>query len=723
MNELDRRTFIKALTVGAGVAMLPASIQRALAIPAYNATGTIRDVEHVVILMQENRSFDHYFGTLQGVRGFNDPRAVTLPNGNPVWYQPTGTGTDYVTPFHPTTPIPGSSTAPDMGVTFVEDLDHGWQGTHLAWNYGQWDQWVPNKTSTTMAHLTRSDIPFHYALADAFTVCDGYHCSLLGPTDPNRYHMWTGWVGNDGQGGGPVVDNAEQGYWWSTYPEKLQAAGISCKIYQDVGTGLTAEGYWGWTSNPYIGNYGDNSLLYFKQYQSAAPGTPLAKLALTGTDISAGGTLFDVFAADVAAGKLPQVSWIVAPEGYCEHPNWIPNWGAYYTSKILDVLTANPEVFSKTVFILTYDENDGFFDHIVPPTPPMSQAQGISTVGTVNEIFDGTESPNVAAYTETGYIPGPYGLGARVPMIAISPWSKGGYVNSQVFDHTSLIRFLEQRFGPDNPALVEPNITEWRRTVTGDLTSCFNFATPNEVVVPPLPATKAFAPPTASEIAAGTRFNDYVPVPPTTSTLPRQEPGIRRARPLPYRAHIHGAANPATGTFTIEFGNRSPVGIAYHVRQAGVGALGPWTFTIAPEHRADNVWSLGTGVTYDFSVYGPNGWYRRFKGTLAPSAANLVIEPDEAMYEDALRLTIHNRGDTDVNVSISNLYSGAEHTENIRAGSSSTQQFELADSHNWYDLIVRVSGDAEFQQRLAGHLENGRDSFTDPAMGYPQSVG
>jgi len=425
----------------------------------------------------------------------------------------------------------------------------------------------------------------------------------------------------------------------------------------------------------------------------------------------------------VAAGKLPQVSWIVAPEGYCEHPNWIPNWGAYYTSKILDVLTANPEVFSKTVFILTYDENDGFFDHMVPPTPPMSQAQGASTVGTENEIFDGTESPNVAAYTETGYVPGPYGLGVRVPMIAISPWSKGGYVNSQVFDHTSLIRFLEQRFGPDNPALVEANITEWRRTVTGDLTSCFNFATPNKVLVPPLPATKAFAPPTASEIAAGTRFDDYVPVPPTTSTLPRQEPGIRLARPLPYRPHIHGAANPATGTFTIEFGNRSPVGIAYHVRQAGVGAVGPWTFTIAPEHKADNVWSLGTGATYDFSVYGPNGWYRYFKGTLAPHTANLVIEPDEATYDDALRLTILNRGSTDAQVSISNLYSGAEHTENIRAGSSSTSQFELADSHNWYDLIVRVSGDAEFQQRLAGHLENGRDSFTDPAMGYPQSVG
>jgi phospholipase C len=179
----------------------------------------------------------------------------------------------------------------------------------------------------------------------------------------------------------------------------------------------------------------------------------------------------------------------------------------------------------------------------------------------------------------------------------------------------------------------------------------------------------------------------------------------------------------SAGTFTIAFGNHGPVGIAYHVRQAGVGATGPWTFTIAPEHKADNIWSLGTGAAFDLSVYGPNGYYRRFKGTLAAHDPNLVIEPDETLYEDALRLTIHNRGATDVQVSISDQYSRAEHTENIPAGGSITKQFELTDSHNWYDLIVRVSGDAAFQQRLAGHLENGRESYTDPAMGYPQSAG
>src|ERR1700716_3553999 len=368
----DRRTFLQLLISSAVSAAFPASISRALSIPANSRTGTIADVEHVVILMQENRSFDHYFGTLKGVRGFGDPRAVTLPSGNPVWHQPNGAG--YVFPFHPP--------AANLGLQFLQDLAHDWTSTHAAWNGGKYDGWVPNKGMTTMAHLTRSDIPFHYALADAFTVCDAYHCSLLGPTDPNRYHMWTGWVGNDGKNGGPDIDNAEAGYDWSTYPELLEKAGVSWKIYQDVGEGLTAGGFWGFTQDAYIGNFGDNSLLYFHQYQNAQPGNPLYEKAKTGTNISAGGSLFDIFQKDVLNNNLPQVSWIVAPEAYSEHPNWPANYGAWYVSQILDVLTANPEVWSKTAFFLTYDENDGFFDHIVPPTVPQSRAQGLSTVET-----------------------------------------------------------------------------------------------------------------------------------------------------------------------------------------------------------------------------------------------------------------------------------------------------------------------------------------------------
>jgi len=255
----DRRKFVKMMGAGALAATFGESIQRALALPGNHRTGTLRDVEHIVILMQENRSFDHYFGTMRGVRGFGDPRAVKLPSGEPVWNQPNGAAR--VLPFRPN--------VPDLGLAFVEDTAHNWADTVLAWNQGKYDQWLPQKGTTTMAHLERRDIPFHFALADAFTICDAYHCSFLGATDPNRYHMWTGWIGNDGKNGGPVLDNSEAGYDWSTYPERLQKAGVSWKVYQDVGEGLDAAHFWGW-GPPYIGNYGDNSLLYFHQIPKCA---------------------------------------------------------------------------------------------------------------------------------------------------------------------------------------------------------------------------------------------------------------------------------------------------------------------------------------------------------------------------------------------------------------------------------------------------------------------
>ena len=150
-------------------------------------------------------------------------------------------------------------------------------------------------------------------------------------------------------------------------PELLEKAGISWKIYQDIGEGLDAAHFWGWTGdNPYIGNYGDNSLLYFHQYQNAPEGTPLAEKARTGTNIPRAARSSTSSVRDVLDNKLPQVSWVVAPEAYTEHPNWPANYGAWYVSQVLDALTANPEVWSKTVFFLMYDENDGFFDHIVP---------------------------------------------------------------------------------------------------------------------------------------------------------------------------------------------------------------------------------------------------------------------------------------------------------------------------------------------------------------------
>ena len=690
----DRRKFLQLLTTGALSAVFPASITRALQISAHCRTGTIADVEHIVILMQENRSFDHYFGTLRGVRGFGDPRPVSLRSGNPVWYQPNGDG--YVLPFHPP--------APDLGLQFLEDLAHDWTTTHAAWNQGNNDQWVPSKSPVSMAYLTRSDIPFHYALADAFTICDAYHCSLMGPTDPNRYYMWTGWVGNDGNGGGPVVDNAESGYDWSTYPELLEKAGISWKIYQDIGAGLTAEGLWGFTDDAFIGNYGHNSLLYFHQYQNAQSGSPLYQRARTGTNISAGGSLFDIFQKDVTSNRLPQLSWIVAPEAYTEHPNWPANYGAWYVSQILDALTSNPEVWSKTVFFLTYDENDGFFDHIVAPTPPQSRAQGLSTVDTANEIFAGNSI----------YPSGPYGLGVRVPMIVLSPWSKGGWVTSEVFDHSSLIQFIEQCFGSRYPQIRERQITAWRGAVTGDLTSAFNFATPNQGKVS-LPDTASYIP------MEKTRHDDYKPAPPVEQALALQEPGVKPARAVPYELHVHGAADFARGTFDIHFRNSGKAAAVFHVR-SGYGQNGPWTYTVGPYSEVSETWALKANdqTLYDLSVFGPNGFLRAFKGSVSDAdKANLDIKGFYDIYSGGITLQVHNRGREAQHVRVLDSYTNKTIRHRLGPSESLREFWRLEDFFGWYDFTVKVDADPGFQQRLAGHLETGKDSMSDPAIGAP----
>jgi phospholipase C len=687
-----RRDFLKLLSTAAAASTFPASIARALSIPANNRTGSLHDVEHIVFLMQENRSFDHYFGTLRGVRGFGDPRAVKLPSGKSVFHQTDPTNPDgFLLPFRPD--------VTNLGLTFIEDTAHDWDSTHAAWNNGAYDQWVPQKGTTAMAYLTRDDIPYHYALADAFTVCDAYYCSLLGPTDPNRYHMWTGWVGNDGSGSGPVIDNAETGYGWSTYPELLQKAGVSWKVYQDVGEGLDAAHYWGWGSNAYIGNYGDNSLLYFHQYQNAPDSDPLAQNARTGTNISQSGALFDTFRQDVLRNQLPQVSWIVAPEAYTEHGNWPPNYGAWYVSQMLDALTANPEVWSKTVLFYMFDENDGFFDHLVPPTPPQTRAQGISTVGTRNELFTGS-----SVYPASSYTPGPYGLGVRVPMIVISPWSKGGWVNSQVFDHTSLIRFLERRFGA-----ISPNITKWRRTVTGDLTSALNFGSPNADVVA-LPNTDSYEPPNQD------RYPDYVPTPPVSQSLPAQEPGTRPARALPYDLHVHGEVS--NGGVRIFFSNPGKAGAALQVR-SGDGLTGPWTYTVgAGDETSDSFGTVGAS-SYDYSVHGPNGLLRTFAGSLGPSGATVSVRAIYGDDSEGIVLVLRNHGSGALKVSILDAYSGETHTQRLHPLDSATYANGLRKSFGWYDLTVTVDSDSSFVRQLAGHVETGKPSVTDPAIGAP----
>jgi len=650
MSAVNRRQFLQLAGGATALSVLTPSIARAASIPANRRTGSIRDIEHVVVLMQENRSFDHYFGSLRGVRGFGDPHPVTLPSGNSVWHQ------DGLLPFRPD--------ADELGLQFIQDLAHGWNDGHQAFNGGKYDQWVQAKSPTTMAYLTREDIPFHYALADAFTICDAYHCSLLGPTDPNRYYLWTGFVGNDGTGGGPVIANDELGYSWTTYPERLEAAGVSWKIYQDEGDGLDAAGSWGWTADPYIGNYGDNALLYFDQYRNAAPGSPLFEKARTGTK---GSDFFGPLRDDVLGGKLPQVSWIVAPEAYTEHPNWPANYGAWYIAQVLDALTADPAVWAKTALLITYDENDGLFDHVVPPYP----TPGRSTVDV---------SPDM--YTASGtYVGGPYGLGVRVPMIVVSPWTTGGWVCSEVFDHTSIIRFIEKRFGAH-----EPNISPWRRAICGDLTAAFDFRRAHPAV-PVLPDTAGYAPPDRL------RHPDYVPKPPADPALPVQEPGVRPARPLPYDLIADGRS--LDQELRIDFASRGRAGAQFYVTSS---AGDPRSYTVGAGHHLSGTWTTAEDVT----VHGPNGFLRQFVG----AGPDVTARHDES---GDLRLTLANHGPRPVRLMIG-------HTA-VRLRPGQRADHPIGTRHGWYDVSITSDTDRRYLRRLAGHVETGDPTTSDPALG------
>jgi phospholipase C len=400
---------------------LPPNVRRALA-AGPSRRGVAQDVKHVVILMQENRSFDHYFGTLSGVRGFNDGAAMKLPDGRSVFYQPDALNPDgYLLPFHLDT---GASSAQKIPST-----SHAWAVQHEAWNGGRMDQWLQAhrkadgvKAPYVMSYYKREDIPFQFALAEAFTICDAYHCSVMGPTYPNRMYLMTGMIDPDATGRGPIIKNVvpEGGYIWTSYPERLEKAGIGWKVYQEQD------------------NYGCNMLQNFQAFQQAPKGSSLYQRGvLHGPQ--------GQFEYDAAHDKLPAVSWIIPTSYQSEHPDYMPAEGAAFVASKIDAIASNPDVWAKTVFILNYDENDGIFDHVAPPVAP---------AGTPHEFVDGL----------------PIGAGFRVPCILVSPWTTGGWVCSQPFDHTSVLQFLEGFTG-----VREPNITEWRRATFGDLTSAFRF--------------------------------------------------------------------------------------------------------------------------------------------------------------------------------------------------------------------------------------------------------
>jgi phospholipase C len=678
----------------------PAAIAKALATPPDRRTGSIADVEHVVILMQENRSFDHYFGSLRGVRGFTDPRVLELGNGDPVWKQPLGAartkywksrgvGDDvaWVYPFHLDTRASGYH---------HEGTDHGWSTGHGSWNLGRNDRWIEQKQDVlTMAYLRREDASFHYALADAFTVCDAYHASALADTAINRIYLWSGTSDPSGRlsrkpnGPGTEERADANGYTWTTYPERLEKAGISWRVYQG-GTGEPG--------SP-TDNYTDNSLEFFAAYQVKEGADPNGSLVRNGVSTH---TLRDL-RDDVIHGRLPQVTWIVAPYKYSEHPTSSPADGAFYIRSVLDALTVNPKVWARTVLFLNYDENDGFFDHVVPPAPPLESGedgQGLVSDDLVasldDEIMDLDAHPKISAPLVPGSDPRgdqPVGLGNRVPMIVVSPWTRGGWVCSETFDHTSVLRFLEKRFGVE-----ESNISAWRRSVCGDLTSAFDFAGVADDHMPKL------------GVPSGSDGKQPIEVP-REQAMPVQEKGSRPARALGYEWTVEHALE--GGSSRIAFSNTGSLGAAFFVYDGLQREAPPRRYAVSAGKRIEDRWALAkAGDAYDRRIHGPGGYLAHFRGFADDAVEAILLGVANARR---VEVRLSNRGTAAVPVRVRNAYdSEALGQWDLAPGQSQTLAFDLQASAGWYDVEVTTPTQPRYLRRFAGHHEDGKPSASDP---------
>ena len=694
MTDIGRRRLLQA-GVAAGLAPLLPSIARAAAIAPVAQTRSLQDLQHIVVFMQENRSFDHYFGTLPGVRGFGDrfvAPAAPLAGGDSarsLWLQPDASGQRAIAPF----PL---DTAAHFGYMRVEGTPHTWPDAQRAWDQGRMGHWPMAKQNHAMGYFQRADLPFQFALAEAFTICDAYHCAMQAGTNPNRVFLWTGHNDAFARAGGPVIANShdnfpEHGghpdsYRWASYVERLQQAGVSWQIYQDMAD-----------------NFTDNPLAGFETFRQAYRAAPGHDAALRQRGVSTRGLA--QLRQDAIEGRLPQVSFIIADAAGSEHPGpSSPAQGAAYTARVLDALTADPEVWSRTALLLMFDENDGFFDHVPPPAPPSAQPgggwAGASSVSTEGEYHQ-HPAPGDEKYDEAGLRGRPYGLGPRVPLYVISPWSRGGWVDSQVYDHTSVLRLIERRFG-----VAAPDISPWRRAVCGDLVNAFDFAQRDT-----RPFVRGLPDVSATAARAAALPGRTVPALPEGLQAARQEAGTRPSRALPYRPQAQVDALAADGV-TLQLACEGAASVLHVYDRLQLTAL-PRRYTVLPGAPLQDHWALDAQGRYDLWLLGSNGFHRHFRGGDGAPVLQAQIEQTDGQ----LRLQLRNAGSAAQSVRVhAGAYAGhmPEKALTLAAGAQTTLDWDAALTAGWYDLHV-VAGDSEL--RLAGRAEDGRPATSDPAMG------
>ncbi|MFD3454519.1 phosphocholine-specific phospholipase C [Streptomyces sp. NPDC058691] len=702
MSDISRRNLLGALAGGTALSFLPPSLLQAMAAPM--ARGGMDAIEHVIVLMQENRSFDNYYGALKGVRGFGDRTPLRLPTGATVFEQPRAAG-GAVLPFSARQAARDAG-RPESDIQYLGSLPHGFSDANQARANGWWNDWVAAKGQSTMAHYDRRDIPLQYELADRFTICDSYFCSVYGSTNPNRNYLWTGTTGYEPDGVNRAVTNAAYdynhgGYDWTTYPERLEAAGISWQIYQewDNFTDNAVEYFRPWKEigrkilSKVSGQFATTEQFYdslwnrtpadrqaaLAQFQQGVDALNEAerRLFLRGAYRSEPDTLITRMTEDIRNGSLPKVSWIVPTAALSEHPgSSTPVGSANLIYDLLDAIASDRETWSKTAVFINFDENDGYFDHVPAPVAPKPDS------GNSDDWFGGR----------------PVGPGPRVPMTVVSPWTTGGFVCSEAFDHTSVIRFLERWTG-----VQEPNISAWRRSVFGDLTSAFDFShgrNQPEVEQPgPVPAPIG-------------RWN---PVPPKEQALPEQEEGTRPTRPSPYRLSLRSeVADAPTSGVRLSLGNTGTAAATITAYPGDGGA--PQTWTVAAGETATGTVTYGTDG-YDLQVRGPGWALWELRGAGVGAEAYLADETGTG----PVLVRCSNPSSTTRTLLVGESVYPRNANDEIRTvtlAPGQTRTVSIHPSHHgWYDIVVVDLDDPRFLRRMTGHQSDGKDGVTDPATG------
>ncbi|KAF9061722.1 phosphoesterase family-domain-containing protein [Rhodocollybia butyracea] len=420
---------------------------------------SLAEVEHIVLFMQENRAFDHYFGTMAGVRGFKDPNVQINSDGRSVFFQQVNSilsnKTDFLLPWY----ISAAGGEFINGTQCMDGGSNGWGENHAALAFGNNASIAENNSPQSWGHFRRSDLPVHFAIAEGWTVGDMYQEGVIAATDPNRVIWQSGSIaipgGNVNTTQGPVLDNNESPgcssltlslengteltfpYNWQTLPEFLEDAGITWKEFQAVD------------------NFDDNPLPFFDFWRNLSDNDPTSEIAQQELDLSP--TTFVLIIC--SRGTLPAVSFYIGPAELSEHPPFRPIDGAWLQKEVVDAIVNSPK-YNKTILIISFDETGGWGDHVIPFTSPK---------GTPGEWITNPFTGELA----------PSGPGFRLPFTVVSPWTRGGIVFTEPADHISQTLFLEEWAAARGTPFKNTNINDWRREHMSNLVNMFDFENPD----------------------------------------------------------------------------------------------------------------------------------------------------------------------------------------------------------------------------------------------------